>query len=91
MDHEDDPPTVTAHGIITALVMVILYPFGSILMPQLGIWYIHAGFQMFSFLLMWIGFGLGVQTAMEEAMVSQIHEHSLYFDICLLLIPTLFL
>ncbi|KAK8044288.1 hypothetical protein PG993_004312 [Apiospora rasikravindrae] len=48
-----------AHGIIMALVFVILYPIGSILMPLLGNWIAHAAFQFLNFVLMWVGFGLG--------------------------------
>lgn len=48
-----------AHGVIMALVMVFLYPLGSLLMPLLGNWMVHGGLQMISFLLMWTGFGLG--------------------------------
>ncbi|KAK7943439.1 uncharacterized protein PG986_012552, partial [Apiospora aurea] len=48
-----------AHGIIMALVFVVLYPVGSILMPLLGNWIGHAAFQFFNFILMWAGFGLG--------------------------------
>jgi hypothetical protein len=58
------------HGIIMALVMVVLYPLGSLLMPLLGKWLVHAGFQIFSFVLMWLGFGLGIKTAMDRKMVS---------------------
>ncbi|KAK8083790.1 hypothetical protein PG996_002571 [Apiospora saccharicola] len=47
------------HGIILAGSFLVLYPLGSILMPLVGNWIVHASFQIFTFVLMWIGFGLG--------------------------------
>ncbi|KAL7628365.1 hypothetical protein AAE478_002567 [Parahypoxylon ruwenzoriense] len=56
-----DPQTlILGHGIIMALVMVLLFPIGSTLMPVFGKWILHALWQFFSFLLMWVGFGLGI-------------------------------
>ncbi|KAK9780821.1 hypothetical protein SCAR479_02007 [Seiridium cardinale] len=57
------PHLIAAHGIIMAITFVIMYPIGSILMPLLGKWAIHAAWQIVSFLLMWAGFGLGVVVA----------------------------
>ncbi|KAI0485193.1 iron reductase domain protein [Xylariaceae sp. FL0804] len=54
---------VRAHGIIMAIVMVALYPLGSMLMPLFGKWWLHAGWQVVAYLLMWAGFGLGVTAA----------------------------
>lgn len=54
---------ITAHGAIMAITFIAMYPLGSILMPLLGKWVIHAAWQMVSFILMWIGFGLGVVSA----------------------------
>ncbi|KAI1776555.1 CBD9-like protein [Hypoxylon cercidicola] len=55
-----DPRTlVRGHGIIMAVVMVLLYPIGSSLMPLFGKWLLHASWQFLAFLLMWAGFGLG--------------------------------
>lgn len=50
---------ILAHGVIMTIVFVAIYPLGSILMPLLGKWYIHASWQMIGFLLMWTGFGIG--------------------------------
>lgn len=47
------------HGVIMAIAFLAGYPIGSALMPLLGKWFIHAGWQMLAFLGMWIGFGLG--------------------------------
>lgn len=60
---------VVAHGIIMALVMAVLYPLGSLLMPLLGKWWVHAAWQTIAFGLMWAGFGLGIQTAQARGMV----------------------
>ncbi|KAI0004675.1 putative iron reductase domain protein [Xylariaceae sp. FL0662B] len=60
---QDPRPLIFAHGIIMAIVMVVLYPLGSVLMPLFGKWFVHAGFQSTAFLLMWAGFGLGIVSA----------------------------
>jgi len=68
----DKTPDVTimlAHGIIMAVVMIGLYPIGSLMMPLLGKWLAHAAFQMVVFVLMWVGFGLGLKAAMERNIV----------------------
>lgn len=62
---------LTAHGLVMALAFVVLYPLGSMLMPLLGKWYVHAGWQTVTFLLMWAGFGLGVFYAKQSKMVSR--------------------
>ncbi|KAI5458772.1 hypothetical protein BGZ63DRAFT_416340 [Mariannaea sp. PMI_226] len=50
---------VCAHGIITTTDFVIAYPFGAILMPIIGNWLVHAGWQFLAFLFTWAGFGIG--------------------------------
>ncbi|KAI0841100.1 CBD9-like protein [Hypoxylon sp. FL0890] len=56
-----DPRTlILGHGIIMAIVMVVMYPLGSALMPLFGKWLLHASWQFLAFLLMWAGFGLGI-------------------------------
>lgn len=54
------PRLIAAHGIIMAITFVIMYPIGSILMPLLGKWAIHAAWHIVSFIMMWVGFALGV-------------------------------
>ncbi|KAI0432644.1 iron reductase domain protein [Xylaria sp. FL1042] len=54
------PKLESAHGIIMSIVMVVLYPLGSILMPLFGSWVLHAIWQIGSFLVMWAGFAIGV-------------------------------
>ncbi|PNY26704.1 Uncharacterized protein TCAP_03368 [Tolypocladium capitatum] len=48
-----------AHGILMTLVFVVGYPIGSVMMPLIGNWIIHASWQMLVFLGMWAGFGIG--------------------------------
>ncbi|KAI0871275.1 iron reductase domain protein [Hypoxylon argillaceum] len=57
------PTLESAHGILMSIVMVILYPLGSILMPLFGSWVLHAVWQIGSFLAMWAAFALGVVLA----------------------------
>ncbi|KAK4241585.1 hypothetical protein C8A03DRAFT_30310 [Achaetomium macrosporum] len=65
---------LVAHGIIMALVFAAFYPLGSMLMPLLAKWWVHAGWQTITFCLMWAGFGLGVETAQERNMLfNQTH------------------
>lgn len=66
---------IVTHGIIMAVVMVALYPIGSLMMPVLGKWAAHATFQMVSFTLMWIGFGIGVKSAMATDIVRILSPH----------------
>ena len=65
-----NPTILAAHGVVMALVFAALYPLGSLLMPLLGKWWAHAAWQMVSFVLMWIGFGLGVSAAKGRNLVS---------------------
>ncbi|KAB5563596.1 hypothetical protein GE09DRAFT_1113060 [Coniochaeta sp. 2T2.1] len=58
-----DRNILVGHGVIMAIVFVILYPLGSLLMPLLGKWWAHGAFQAVAWALMWAGFGLGVTYA----------------------------
>lgn len=60
---------LAAHGIIGALVMAVLYPLGSLLMPLLGRWWVHGAWQFVSFCLMWVAFGLGVKSAKDRGIL----------------------
>ncbi|RGP81360.1 hypothetical protein FLONG3_504 [Fusarium longipes] len=51
--------TGSIHGVIMAVVFLLGFPIGSVLMPLLGKWLIHATWQMVAFAGMWIGFGVG--------------------------------
>ncbi|KAK4217653.1 CBD9-like protein [Rhypophila decipiens] len=78
---------LVAHGIIMALVMAILYPLGSLLMPLLGNWKVHAAWQTVSFILMWVGFGIGVKCALDrESLFKQAHTILGTVVVCLMFI-----
>ncbi|PNP61021.1 hypothetical protein FNYG_14254 [Fusarium nygamai] len=51
--------TSTIHGIIMSVVFLLGYPLGSLLMPIIGKWFIHATWQMIVFITMWAGFVAG--------------------------------
>ncbi|KAG5942080.1 hypothetical protein E4U59_001363 [Claviceps monticola] len=55
----DNKSLLYAHGIIMSLVFLIGFPVGSMLMPLLGKWLVHASWQIVAFILMWAGFGVG--------------------------------
>lgn len=57
------PTIIAVHGIIMAALFVVMWPVASLLMPILGKWMMHAAFQMVNFVIMWIGYGLGVYAA----------------------------
>jgi hypothetical protein len=59
-----------AHGIVMAIVFVIAYPVGAVLMPLIGNWIIHASWQFLAFLGMWAGFGVGYVVAHDDGIVS---------------------
>ncbi|ODA79625.1 hypothetical protein RJ55_05219 [Drechmeria coniospora] len=65
----DSQTLVYAHGILMTIIFVIGYPIGSILMPLLGNWIIHASWQSLIFLCMWVGFGLGYALASRAGAV----------------------
>lgn len=72
-----DPRTlILGHGIIMAIVFVILYPFGSALMPFFGKWVLHASWQFLAFLLMWAGFGLGIVASQRIRIVSYLNPRN---------------
>ncbi|KAK3382893.1 hypothetical protein B0T24DRAFT_645424 [Lasiosphaeria ovina] len=78
---------LVAHGVIMALVMAILYPLGSLLMPLLGKWWLHGAWQVVAFCLMWAGFGLGVQAAMDRnELFDQAHTRLGTVVVCLMVI-----
>ncbi|KAI1755118.1 iron reductase domain protein [Xylaria castorea] len=54
------PTLKSAHGILMSIVMVVLYPIGSILMPLFCNWVLHAVWQMIAFIAMWAAFALGI-------------------------------
>ncbi|TLS27786.1 hypothetical protein PpBr36_00761 [Pyricularia pennisetigena] len=86
-DSNINPNILLAHGVIMALLFVLMFPLASMLMPLLGKWKVHGGFQMFNWVFMWIGFGLGIKAAMERRMLMT-NTHTVLGTVvcCLLLI-----
>lgn len=64
------PAIIAAHGVIMAALFVLMWPIASLLMPILGKWMVHAIFQMVNFVVMWVGYGLGVYAANGLGIVS---------------------
>lgn len=61
---------LSAHGAIMAIAFLVGYPLGSALMPLLGKWLLHAGWQILAFIGMWIGFALGYVISSRANRVS---------------------
>lgn len=59
----------TIHGIIMSIVFLIGFPIGSLLMPLIGKWLVHAGWQIMVFVGMWVGFGVGKIAADKNGQV----------------------
>ncbi|KAM0385480.1 hypothetical protein ACHAPY_000016 [Fusarium culmorum] len=55
--------TGSIHGAIMAVVFLLGFPIGSVLMPFIGKWKIHASWQMIAFIGMWVGVGVGKAAA----------------------------
>ncbi|KAE8849939.1 hypothetical protein PTNB73_01055 [Pyrenophora teres f. teres] len=67
-----------AHGVLASLAFVILFPSGAIairLASFPGILWLHAGFQVFAYVVYIIGFGLGISMACESSLIS--HHHAI--------------
>jgi hypothetical protein len=62
--------TGSAHGVIMAVVFLVGFPIGSVLMPLLGKWLVHASWQIIAFVGMWVGFGVGKVAADRGGDVS---------------------
>lgn len=60
---------LVVHGILMGITFVALYPVGAFLQPLLKKWFIHAGWQMIAFIIMWVGFGFGYVLAQDTRMV----------------------
>lgn len=68
-DDDQNNRLEVAHGVIMAIVFVVGYPIGSAVMPLVGSWLIHAGWQMLAFLAMWAGFAVGYIASSREGEV----------------------
>jgi hypothetical protein len=60
----------TAHGVIMAVTVLLLLPFGAIFMRLGGSVYVHGIWQVFSLCAMLCGFGLGIKLAQMRNLVS---------------------
>ncbi|KAM0332193.1 hypothetical protein ACHAQA_002468 [Verticillium albo-atrum] len=85
------PSVLLAHGVIMTIVFVAMYPIGSILMPVIGNWLVHAGWQLLAFFLMWAGFGLGVVYAKDHGYLFKQAHTILGTVVCALLVVQPFL
>lgn len=63
-----------AHGILMMIVWTAMYPLGAVIMPLVGRWYIHAGWQTITFLAMWAGLGLGYTLANQRGLVRALYS-----------------
>ncbi|EJT73368.1 hypothetical protein, variant [Gaeumannomyces tritici R3-111a-1] len=78
---------VLAHGAIMAILFVILYPLASMVMPLFGKWKVHGGAQVFNFILMWVGFALGITVAKDRSMLfNNAHTTLGVIVVCLLIL-----
>lgn len=76
----------TIHGIIMSIVFLIGFPIGSVLMPLIGKWLVHAGWQIIVFAGMWVGFGIGKIAADRNGQWFNEPHVQLGLAICLLMI-----
>ncbi|CAI6092710.1 unnamed protein product [Clonostachys chloroleuca] len=76
---------VLAHGIIMSALFLVLYPAGAIIMPLFGNWFYHAVEQCIAYLIMWVGFGLGVTYASYAGMFGK-QTHTQMGTICVVLL-----
>ncbi|KAF4594669.1 Carbohydrate-binding domain family 9-like protein [Ophiocordyceps camponoti-floridani] len=58
-----------AHGVLMSVLFIFGFPVGSMLMPLVGNWIVHAVWQMVTFLAMWAGFGLGYYVAQRRGIL----------------------
>ncbi|KAK4128676.1 iron reductase domain protein [Parathielavia appendiculata] len=52
--------TLVAHGSIMAVVMLVLFPMGSLLMPLFRRWWLHGTWQLVGLAVMWAGIIVGI-------------------------------
>jgi hypothetical protein len=58
-----------AHGVIMAVVVALLLPFGAIFMRLGAVMYVHGIWQIFALCAMLCGFGLGIKLAQMRSLV----------------------
>ncbi|KAJ4321429.1 hypothetical protein N0V84_005351 [Fusarium piperis] len=74
------------HGIIMSIVFLIGFPIGSLLMPLIGKWLVHAGWQIIVFVGMWAGFGIGKIAADKNGEWLNEPHVQLGLAVCILMI-----
>lgn len=62
---------LVAHSVIMTATFAALYPLGAMLMPLTGSWIAHAIWQTVAFVMMWVGFGIGMRVAQDRNMVCK--------------------
>ncbi|KAK3354930.1 hypothetical protein B0H65DRAFT_29679 [Neurospora tetraspora] len=60
---------LVAHSVIMTATFAALYPLGAMLMPLTGSWIAHAIWQTVAFVMMWVGFGIGMRVAQDRNML----------------------
>jgi len=75
------------HGIIMAVVMVLLFPIGGLIMRIIGIWWLHAAWQVLSALVMIAGFGIGIYLARETGLLFN-NVHTILGTVVIILFLT---
>ncbi|KAM0431313.1 hypothetical protein ACHAPT_005287 [Fusarium lateritium] len=83
---EGEDHSGTIHGIIMSIVFLIGFPIGSLLMPLIGKWLVHAGWQVIVFAGMWIGFGIGKIAADNNGQWCNEPHVQLGLAVCILMI-----
>jgi hypothetical protein len=64
-----------AHGLIMAMVVLLLFPIGALAMRVFGRWWLHAIFQAMAILLLIAGFGVGIFLAKMGRKVDFYSNH----------------
>ncbi|KAI9820257.1 MAG: hypothetical protein M1827_005879 [Pycnora praestabilis] len=76
MDKTKDHDIVHAHGLIMALAFVIFFPLGALTIRLLsfpGLIWLHAGAQIFAYIMAIAGVGLGIWWAKTSQQLDQAH------------------
>lgn len=63
----------TAHGVLMAVAVVVLFPFGAIMMRFGAPWWLHSIWQWFSLAALIAGMGVGIKMGRDMAEVCFAH------------------
>ena len=64
---------ITAHGVLMGLTFALMFPLGASIMHIFkfkGFVWFHAGWQIFTYILAFVGFGIGIWVAVKTDQVS---------------------